>query len=96
MYCGHTVERFALRAEFTESAAQIVRDVHAGYRFVPAGADGVHHNVGVDADGCLRADGVALEDYAFSQPYRHPRARTWLMWWQFVLDDPFWFRRQRL
>ncbi|WP_405467489.1 hypothetical protein [Streptomyces canus] len=46
VYCGHTVERFGLRSAFTESAAQIVRDVRAGYAYVAVATDGVHHPVG--------------------------------------------------
>ncbi|WP_406485905.1 hypothetical protein [Streptomyces phaeochromogenes] len=96
VYCGHTVERFGLRSAFTESAAQIARDVRAGYLYVAVAADGVHHPVTVGADSCLWADSVALESFPFPQPHRHPLPQTWLAWWQFVLDDPFWYRRQRL
>ncbi len=96
VHCGHTVERFGLRSAFTESAAQIVRDIRAGYTYVAVATDGVHHPVTVDADGRPWADGVVLEAYPFPQPHRHPLPQTWLTWWQFVLHDPFWHRRQRL
>ncbi len=95
VYCGHTVEPFGLRSVFTESAPQIVRDIRAGYPYVAAATDGTHHAVVADADGRLAADGVALDDYAFAQPCRHPLPQTWLAWWQLTLEDPFWYRKQR-
>lgn len=59
-------------------------------------ADSVHHPVTVGADGCLWADGAALEDYPSPGPTVILLPQTWLTWWQFVLDAPFWYRRQRL
>lgn len=95
VYCGHTVEPFGLRSVFTEAAPQIVRDMRAGYPYVAVAVDGVHHTVGADDDGRLTADGVALEDYPFPQPHRHPLPQTWLAWWQLTLEDSFWHRKQR-
>ena len=97
VYCGHTVdEPFGLRAAFAEAAPQIVRDLRAGYPYVAVAADDTHHPVTADDDGRLLADGVALEDYRFFQPYRQPLPQTWLMWWQFAVEDPFFCRKQRL
>ncbi|MFH8701324.1 hypothetical protein [Streptomyces chartreusis] len=96
VYCGHTVERFGLRSAFTESAVQIGRDVRAGYPYTAVATNGVHHPITVGADGGLWADGVVLEDYPFPQPHRHPLPQTWLAWWKLALDDPFWYRKQRL
>jgi hypothetical protein len=95
VYCGYTVESFGERSAFTEGGPQIVRDVRAGYAYVAVGADGTHHEVTPDAEGRLYADGVALEDYPFAQPYRHPLRQTWLTWWQLATEDPFWYRNQR-
>ncbi|WP_328837700.1 hypothetical protein [Streptomyces europaeiscabiei] len=95
VYCGHTIEPFGLRSAFTEAGPQIVRDVRAGSRYVAVATDGAHHVVSADADGRLSADGVALEDYPFPPPYRHPIPQTWLAWWQLATEDPFWYRNQR-
>ncbi|MER5257475.1 hypothetical protein [Streptomyces sp. NPDC002855] len=96
VYCGYTVESFGLRRAFTEAAPQIMRDLRAGYPYSAVSADGTHQTVVANENGRLTAEGIALEDYSFPQPRRHPLPETWLTWWELTLKDPFWYRKQRL
>ncbi|MFI7087538.1 hypothetical protein ACIBUR_28580 [Streptomyces anulatus] len=95
VYCGYTVERFAVKSAFTEAGPQILRDVRAGFPYSALASNGSRHDVAVDADGLLMAGGIALENYPFALPHRHPLPQTWLAWWRLALEDPFWYRRQR-
>ncbi|MER7684854.1 hypothetical protein [Streptomyces sp. NPDC097610] len=94
VYCGHTVHP-QLRRAFTEEAAQIARDVQAGYNYVVVAADGAHRPLTVDADGCLVAGRTALENLLLPYPQRHPRAETWRVQWEVVSEDAFHYRDQR-
>ncbi|MEY9848335.1 hypothetical protein ABH940_005436 [Streptacidiphilus sp. BW17] len=94
VYCGWMDDR-GIRTTFTEASSQIARDLQAGYRYSAVASEGTHHDVSVDPDGLLRADGVALEDYPFAQPHRNPPPETWLAWWQLTREDAFLYRNQR-
>lgn len=94
VYCEYTVGS-GIRSLFTEAGPQIARDLRAGYPYVSVAADSTRHDVSVGADGRLETDGLALEDYPFALPHRHPLPETWLAWWRLTSEDAFLYRAQR-